>query len=88
MNKAKFDALSPELQTAILESAKEAGQFQRDLNVKNEQEIIEKLRKHGVEVTEKVDTAPFKAIIADQVRKSFVEKHGDELLKKVDALAE
>lgn len=88
MNKAKFDALSPELQTAILESAKEAGQFQRDLNVKNEQEIIEKLRQHGVEVTEKVDTEPFKAIIADQVRKSFVEKHGDELLKKVDALAQ
>lgn len=88
MNKAKFDALSPELQTALLESAKEAGQFQRDLNVKNEQEIIEKLRQHGVEVTEKVNTEPFKAIIADQVRKSFVEKHGDELLKKVDALAQ
>lgn len=88
VNKAKFDALSPELQKAVLESAKEAGQFQRDLNVKNEQEIIEKLRKHGVEVTEKVDTEPFKAIIAEQVRKSFVEKYGDELLKKVDSLAQ
>ena len=46
------------------------------------------LRKQGVEVIEKVDTQPFQAIIADQVRKSFVEKHGDELLKKVDALAQ
>lgn len=88
MNKAKFDGLSPELQTAILEAAKEAGQFQRDLNVKNEKGIIENLRKQGVEVIEKVDTQPFQAIIADQVRKSFVEKHGDELLKKVDALAQ
>ncbi|WP_455483803.1 TRAP transporter substrate-binding protein [Haemophilus parahaemolyticus] len=88
MNKAKFDSLSPELQTAILEAAKEAGQFQRDLNVKNEKGIIENLRKQGVEVIEKVDTQPFQAIIADQVRKSFVEKHGDELLKKVDALAQ
>lgn len=88
MNKAKFDGLSPELQTAILEAAKEAGQFQRDLNVKNEKGIIEHLRKQGVEVIEKVDTQPFQAIIADQVRKSFVEKHGDELLKKVDALAQ
>lgn len=87
MNKAKFDGLSPELQTAILEAAKEAGQFQRDLNVKNEKGIIENLRKQGVEVIEKVDAQPFQAIIADQVRKSFVEKHGDELLKKVDALA-
>ncbi|WP_448906162.1 TRAP transporter substrate-binding protein [Haemophilus parahaemolyticus] len=88
MNKAKFDGLSPELQTAILEAAKEAGQFQRDLNVKNEKGIIENLRKQGVEVIEKVDTQPFQAIIADQVRKSFVEKHGDELLKRVDALAQ
>lgn len=88
MNKAKFDGLSPELQTTILEAAKEAGQFQRDLNVKNEKGIIENLRKQGVEVIEKVDTQPFQAIIADQVRKSFVEKHGDELLKKVDALAQ
>ena len=88
MNKAKFDDLSPELQTAILEAAKEACQLQRDLNVKNEKGIIENLRKQGVEVIEKVDTQPFQAIIADQVRKSFVEKHGDELLKKVDALAQ
>lgn len=34
MNKAKFDSLLPALQTAIIEAAKEAGQFQRDLNVK------------------------------------------------------
>ena len=43
----------PALQTAIIEAAKEAGQFQRDLNVKNEQNIISKLRKQGVEVIEK-----------------------------------
>lgn len=53
MNKAKFDSLLPALQTAIIEAAKEAGQFQRDLNVKNEQNIISKLRKQGVEVIEK-----------------------------------
>ncbi len=88
MNKAKFDSLAPELQTAIVEAAKEAGQFQRDLNVKNEQEIIANLRKQGIEVIEQVDTKPFKAVIEEQVRKSFVEKHGDELLKKVDALAQ
>ncbi|MEN2829595.1 hypothetical protein LGIHADK_03107 [Mannheimia haemolytica] len=88
MNKAKFDGLAPELQTALVEAAKEAGQFQRDLNVKNEKEIIEKLRKQGIEVIEQVDNAPFKAAIEAEVRKAFVEKHGDELLKKVDALAQ
>lgn len=88
MNKAKFDALSPELQNAMIEAAKEAGQYQRDLNVKNEKEIITNLQKQGVEVIEKVDTQPFQAVIAEQVRKSFVEKHGDALLKQVDALAQ
>ncbi|WGE35572.1 TRAP transporter substrate-binding protein [Actinobacillus genomosp. 1] len=86
MNKAKFDGLTPELQKAVLEAAKEAGQFQRDLNVKNEKDIIEKLRKAGVEVIEQVDNAPFKAAIEAEVRKDFIEKHGKELVEKVDAL--
>ncbi|MFQ1049664.1 TRAP transporter substrate-binding protein [Avibacterium paragallinarum] len=88
MNKAKFDSLTPELQQAIVEAAKEAGQYQRDLNEKNEQDIIANLRKSGVEVIEKVDTAPFKAIIEADVRKSFIEKHGDTLVKEIDALAQ
>ena len=56
--------------------------------MKNEKEIITNLQKQGVEVIEKVDTQPFQAVIAEQVRKSFVEKHGDALLKQVDALAQ
>ena len=88
MNKAKFDSLSPELQKAMVEAAQEAGQFQRDLNVKNEKEIIENLRKEGVEVTETIDQAPFKAIVEEKVRKSFIDQNGDELIKQVDALAQ
>ncbi|QJE10490.1 TRAP transporter substrate-binding protein [Avibacterium paragallinarum] len=88
MNKAKFDSLAPELQQAIVEAAKEAGQYQRDFNEKNEQDIIANLRKSGVEVIEKVDTTPFKAIIEADVRKSFIEKHGDTLVKEIDALAQ
>ncbi len=88
MNKAKFDSFSPELQQAILDSAKEAGQYQRYLNVQNEKDIVEKLRKPGIEVIEQVDNAPFKAVIEAEVRKSFIEKHGDDLVKKIDALAQ
>lgn len=87
MNKAKFDALSPELQQAIETAAKEAGQYQRQLNIDNEKEIIAKLRKAGVEVIEQIDQAPFKAVIESDVRKAFIEKHGDDLIKQVDALA-
>lgn len=88
MNKAKFDSLSPELQQAILDSAKEAGQYQRDLNVQNEKDIVEKLRKAGIEVIDKVDNTSFKAVIEADVRKSFIEKHGDDLVNKIDELAQ
>lgn len=87
MNKAKFDALSPELQKAMLESAQEAGKYQRQLNLENEKGILEKLQKAGIQIIEKVDNQPFKAVIEADVRKAFIEKNGDELLKKVDALA-
>lgn len=88
MNKAKFDALSPELQNAVLESAKEAGQFQRQLNLENEKGILEKLQKAGIQVVEKVDNQPFKAVIEKDVRKAFIEKNGDALVKQIDALAQ
>ncbi|HHT7685655.1 TRAP transporter substrate-binding protein [Pasteurella multocida] len=87
MNKAKFDRLSPALQSAILEAAKEAGAYQRKLNLDNEQGIIEKMQKAGIQVIETVDTKPFKAAIESEVRKAFIEKNGDDLVKQIDALA-
>ncbi|QIW16640.1 hypothetical protein A4G20_10025 [Pasteurellaceae bacterium RH1A] len=86
MNKAKFDGLAPELQTALVEAAKEAGAYQRQLNEQNEKDIIAKMQKQGIEVIEEIDTAPFKAIIEADVRKAFIEKNGDELVKQIDAL--
>lgn len=88
MNKAKFDALAPELQTALISAAQEAGKYQRELNVQNEQEIIANLRKAGIEVIEEVDNTPFKAKIEADVRKAFIDQNGDELIKAIDTLAE
>ncbi|WP_373767557.1 TRAP transporter substrate-binding protein [Glaesserella sp.] len=87
MNKAKFDSFSPELQQAILDSAKEAGNYQRQLNLENEKDIIAKLQKAGIQVIEEVDNKPFKAIIEADVRKAFIEKNGSELVEKIDGLA-
>ncbi|KDB45521.1 TRAP transporter substrate-binding protein [Glaesserella parasuis] len=87
MNKAKFDSFSPELQQAILDAAKEAGNYQRQLNLENEKEIIAKLQKAGIQVIEEVDNKPFKAIIEADVRKAFIEKNGSELVEKIDGLA-
>ena len=87
MNKAKFDGLSPELQKAMVEAAQEAGKYQRQLNLDNEKEILAKLQKAGIEVIEQVDNKPFKAIIEANVRKAFIEKNGDALVKQIDELA-
>ncbi|OOF67324.1 TRAP transporter substrate-binding protein [Rodentibacter caecimuris] len=87
MNKAKFDSLSPELQKAVLASAQEAGKYQRQLNFENEKSIIEKLQKAGIEVIENIDNTPFKSAIETEVRKAFIEKHGEALVKQIDELA-
>ncbi len=86
MNKGKFDALKPEFQQVLLEEAAKAGAFQRELNAKGEDSALAELRKHGMQIIEKPDIEGIKAVVKDEVRKMFVEKNGDELLKAVDAL--
>ncbi|MFB0936961.1 MAG: TRAP transporter substrate-binding protein [Propionivibrio sp.] len=86
MNKGKFDALKPEFQQVLLEEAAKAGAFQRELNAKGEDSALAELRKHGMQIVEKPDIEGIKTVVKDEVRKMFVEKNGDELIKAVDAL--
>ncbi|QLB17317.1 hypothetical protein A6B40_06870 [Mannheimia varigena] len=87
MNKAKFDALSPEQQKVLIETAQEAGQYQRQLNLENEQKIIDSLKKAGIEFVDNLDTTPFKNAVSAETRKAFIEKNGDGLVKAIDELA-
>lgn len=85
MNKAKFDALPAKQQKAVLEAAREAGQFQRKLNADNTSVIIGNLKKAGVQVVENVDPKPFLEA-TKPVRASFIAKFGGEsIIKEVDA---
>ena len=86
MNKGKFDALKPDFQQVLLQEAANAAVFQRDLNAKGEDSALAELRKHGMQIVEKPDIEGIKAVVKDEVRKMFVEKNGDELLKAVDVL--
>ncbi|MGE8318702.1 MAG: TRAP transporter substrate-binding protein [Comamonas sp.] len=86
MNKKKFDALKPAQQQALLSAAQDAKLFQRQTNQKNEAGIIADLRKHGMTVIESFDPAPFRAIVGEPLRQSFVAKNGPELLNAVDAI--
>ncbi|MDO4776190.1 MAG: TRAP transporter substrate-binding protein [Cardiobacteriaceae bacterium] len=87
MNKAKFDGLPAAQQQALLAAAKEAGDYQRQLNAEKENGMIAEMEKEGLEVIRELDVAPFRAAIESQVREMFIKQNGDELPKAIDALA-
>ncbi|MFD1881273.1 DctP family TRAP transporter solute-binding subunit [Paracoccus pacificus] len=86
MNKAKFDALTPEQQTAVTEAAKAAIDLQRGLVKDKEEEMIAGLEAEGMEVNRDVDAAAFQAAIKP-VWDNFVTENGDEMLKMIEANA-
>lgn len=77
MNQEKFDSLSPEYQQALLSSAREAGDYQRELNLEKEQEILDRMRANGMQIEEEVDTAAFQAVIRP-TWDSYIEENGSE----------
>ncbi len=86
MNKAKFDALSSSQQKAVLEAAREAGDYLRKLNAANTKKIIDDVKRDGVLVIEKLDIKPF-IEASKPVRQTFVTKFGGEKhLKEIDTL--
>lgn len=86
MNKGKFDSIKPEFQQIIVQEAINAAAFQRDLNARSESAALAELRKSGMQIVEKPEVEGIKKIVADETRKMFIEKNGDELLKAIDAL--
>jgi tripartite ATP-independent transporter DctP family solute receptor len=85
MNQQKFRSLSEAHQKIVLDAAKEAAQFQRELNRKADTEALEAIRKAGVEVVENVDTQPFQAMVLDPVKASYVKDHGSEIIDQIIA---
>jgi tripartite ATP-independent transporter DctP family solute receptor len=86
MNKAKFDSLPPATQKALIDSAREAGQYQRKLNNDNMAKIVADVKKAGMQVVETVDTGPFLEVTKPG-RKTFTDKFGGEnYIKEIDAV--
>jgi tripartite ATP-independent transporter DctP family solute receptor len=71
----KFSKMKPEYQKAILESAKEAQAFERDLFLKDEQALVGQLKAKGMQFVD-VDQKAF----ADGARKAVEESLKPELL--------
>ncbi len=87
MNKAKFEALSPELKTILVETGKEAARLQWKMNEDSEASSLAELKAKGMQVVETVDRDAFRKIVADEVRKDFVDKFGAELPTQIDAVS-
>jgi TRAP-type transport system periplasmic protein len=85
MNKAKFDGMPAPVQKLIVDAARDAVTFHRELNAKDNQRIIGELKKLGIQVVEQTNLAPFAAAVAP-VRKSYTDKNGPELLNAIDAV--
>lgn len=86
MNKAKFDALTPEHQQMLLDAAVEAASFQRQLNNDALAGQVEELRAMGKTVSEEFVQEPFIAATAP-VREGFIAEFGGaEKLDAIDAL--
>ena len=69
MNKNKFDGLPADQQKIIVDSAREAAAYHRDLNMKEAKTLIEGLKKAGMQVVEQPDLAPFRKIEAIEAEK-------------------
>lgn len=85
MNLKKFDKLSEEHQKVILEVAKEAVDLQRNLSIEKENEFLEELASHGMEINKDVDKAAFQAASAP-VWDNYIKQYGDEMIKKIQAM--
>lgn len=85
MNKAKFDSLPANVQTIVVDAAREAAKYQRELNAGNAGKVVAELKKSGMQVVENVDMAPFQQIVSASIAKTFAEKNGAALLQAIEA---
>ena len=84
MNKAKFESLPANFQKIMVDAAREAATFQRNLNAQNAGKVVADLKKSGMQVVENVDMAPFQKIVSAEIAKTFGEKNGTALLNAME----
>jgi len=81
VNKAWFEKQPKEYQQAILEAAREAGQFQLGLHKDAEAKAMATMKAAGVQITEPADITPFRAPLIEMNKQYFAAKG-----PKVDAV--
>lgn len=83
-NKAFFDGLPEEVQTILVETAREAGQYQRDIIEEAERQHLEEFREAGVEIIELSEEQRAAFVEASQpVYEWFENEYGGETLELI-----
>jgi TRAP-type transport system periplasmic protein len=88
MSQSKWNSLSAPQQKAVMDAAKEAQGYQRELNRKANGESMELVRKAGLGIVEDIDTAAFQAIVAEQVKAAYVKDHGSAIVDAITKAAQ
>ena len=86
INKDKFNSLSKEHQDILRQAALDAAKYQRKYVIDSINEIIENLKKAGLEVITDIDKKPFADAVAEKTREAFIKANGDDLPKAIDEL--
>jgi tripartite ATP-independent transporter DctP family solute receptor len=84
MNLKKFNSLTPEQQKVIVEVAKEATDYQRQLSIDKEASILADLEKRGMKINKDVDKVAFQKAVA-KTWDTYINKFGDGMVKKIQA---
>ena len=84
MNLKKFNSLTPKQQKVILEVAKEATDYQRQLSIDKEAGILAELEERGMEINKDVDKVAFQKAVT-KTWESYTNKFGDSMVKKIQA---
>ncbi|WP_340109024.1 TRAP transporter substrate-binding protein [Pikeienuella sp. HZG-20] len=85
MNLARFKSLTADQQNALVVAAREAAHYQRELNRAQDADGLAEIRAAGVEVLEDIDIAPFRDAVFDTVSQTYIDEHGDEIVKAIGA---
>ena len=72
MNKTQFDAFSPEIQKILVDSAREASAYERQVNNEGVAKIIETLKTRGMIIND-VDRAPFQKMTESVYEKAYAD---------------
>jgi TRAP-type C4-dicarboxylate transport system substrate-binding protein len=81
INKGVWDKLPKDLQNVVRQNAIKAAEYERQLSQKADSELIDELKKKGMQVNE-VDTRPFKAA-TQPIYEKYRDIYGKDLMELV-----